>query len=177
MDDNTIINLLDYKAMTMTNRQVAESFANMVNGVRKGDARSSSGGNFSARVDDGGNAYLYSYSTLIAFYEKESQTLVFNVTRYSTTTSTRHQTHFCLIGRRALRVRRTAVVTGCRYRESDLKRYLVDGRYVVQDGWSRGKPLYGVFDTVTESVVRTYQKRFFAERKAKELNEAQALKG
>lgn len=163
--------------MAMTNRQVAESFADMANGVRKGDARSSSGGNFSARVDDGGNAYLYSYSTLIAFYEKESQTLVFNVTRYSTTTSTRHQTHFRLIGRRSLRVRRTAVVTGCRYCESDLKRYLVDGRYIARDGRSRdGKPLYGVFDTVTESVVRTYRKRFFAERKAKELNGAQALK-
>lgn len=163
--------------MSYTNKQVAKSFADMVNGTQENSV-STSNGNFSARKDNSGNAYLYSYSTLIAYYEKESQTLIFNVTRYSTTTSTKHQTHFYIIERNAYKVKHTASVTGCQYCENDLKRYLVENRYIAQDGQSwDNKPLYRVFDTVSKSIVCTYQKRFFAERKAKELNEAQALKG
>lgn len=160
--------------MAHTNRQIAESFAAMINGTQENSV-STYRGNFRARKDNSGNAYLYSYSTLIAYYEKGSQTLIFNVTRYSTTTSTKHQTHFYIICRNAYRVKHTVIVTGCKYCENDLKRYLVYNRYIAQDGRSwDGKPLYRVFDTVSKSTVCTYKKRSFAERKAKELNEAQA---
>ena len=162
--------------MNYTNRQVAESFANMVNGTQTGSAKSGNG-NFRAETDSFGNVSLYSYSTKIAYYEKATQTLIFNRTRYSTTTSTKHQTHFYLIARNAYRVSQTATIDYI-VQDNDLTRYIATNRYTVEDGESwNGEKLYKVFDQIGNNTICTYKKRHFAARKVAELNEAQALKG
>ena len=162
--------------MAHTNRQVAESFAAMINGTQDTNASTYSR-NFRAELDRFGNVSLYSYSTKIAYYEKATQTLIFNVTRYSTTTSTKHQTHFYLIKRNAYKVSQTATIDNI-VQDNDLTRYIATNRYLVEVGESwQGEKLYKVFDQIGKNTICTYKKRFFAERKAKELNEAQALKG
>lgn len=162
--------------MNYTNRQVAESFANMVNGTQTKDARSANG-NFRAEIDSLGNVSLYSYSTKIAYYDKSTRTLIFNRTRYSTTTSTRHQTHFYLIERNAYKVSQTATIDNI-IQDNDLLRYIAANRYTVEDGESwQGEKLYKVFDQIGKNTICTYRKRHFAARRVAELNEAQALKG
>lgn len=161
-----------------TNRQVAEIFAAMINNTTEATEAHSS--HLHAYKDASGICRLESYSTAISVYYPERKLLVLNCSRYSTTTSTKHQTHFYLIerlvyGSKVVSISR--VYNVCRLNTCPLKEYVVDNRYIAQDGQSwDNKPIFRVFDTVEKSIIKTYKIKRYAVQYADKLNEAQEAK-
>jgi hypothetical protein len=161
-----------------TNRQVAEIFAAMINNTT--EATEAHSGHLHAYKQNNGVVRLVSYNTTIAAYFPERKLLVLNCTRYSTTTSTKHQTHFYLVerlvyGSKVVSISRVDnVAYNCPF---ILCEYVVDGRYIAQDGQSwDNKPIFRVFDTVGKSIIKTYKIKRYAVQYADKLNEAQEAK-
>lgn len=162
----------------MNNSEIAAAFAAMINNTT--EATEAHSGHLHAYKDAKGICRLESYSTAIAAYYPERKLLVLNCSRYSTTTSTKHQTHFYLIerlvyGSKVVSISRVDNV--CRWTPCPLGEYVTDNRYIAQDGQSwDNKPIFRVFDTVGKSIVRTYKVKRYAVQYADKLNEAQEAK-
>lgn len=158
-----------------SNEQVAKDFAAMINETTS--ATQSNAQHMSATKDENGVCRLYSYSTIIAYYEPANKVLILNVTSYSTTTSTKHQTHFYTIKKSVYGSHVKSIYTVDnvnRWNPRPLYEYIEPNRYEAQDGQSwDDKPLYRVFDTVSKSIVKTYKIKRYAIAEAQKLNEAQ----